>query len=676
MTTIQYTIQILKTLLVCILVFSLSCRFFGAREERKPLTKVQTIAGSDRRIGEPFGIATSDVGTYVSDGEKGVIWKLGVNNEPKVFVEGLDTPSQIAFDVKGGLFVADSGSHTIKRISKDGKVELIAGVENESGYRDGDAKSALFNAPIGLAVFGEKIYIADTYNDRIRVIEKGVVTTLAGNSQGFADDLTGTNAKFDTPTGLAVWTDGRLLVADAGNRRIRVVESDGKTWTLTGSGREVLKDGILSEAEFVQPTAITVERRGRIYVADGNAIRVIGRRMFPLVETISNDERGFADGSSRRAKFNRPSGLATDRDGNLFVSDSANQLIRAFTGDDIGKQLGLKDFDAKRLSATEFREQFPPRWTYDPPEKKREIAGALGEIRGEIKDEDSQAWFHNGLDIVGGYGEKTRFVRDEKVLRPIAVQNFDTTRELIRMPTIGYIHIRLGRDVNAKPFEDSRFQFSLNTDDKPVNLRVPRGSKFRAGEVIGTLNAFNHVHLIAGRSGGEMNALDALILPGASDSRVPTIENVELFDENWREFETRNANKRIEIDGKIRIVVQAFDQMDGNAARRKLGLYKLGYQILNDNGETVVGHEKPTWTIRFDRLPATKVVRLVYAKGSKSGAIGETVFRYIITNEVSGTSAREGFFDSFSLKDGDYILRIFAADFFGNIASKDVKFRK
>ncbi|MBK8304160.1 MAG: hypothetical protein IPK98_12435 [Chloracidobacterium sp.] len=61
-----------------------------------------------------------------------------------------------------------------------------------------------------------------------------------------------------------------------------------------------------------------------------------------------------------------------------------------------------------------------------------------------MKPGSDQVWFHNGLDIAGAYGETARFVRDEKVLRPIAAENFGTLRELIRMPTLGYIHIRLG----------------------------------------------------------------------------------------------------------------------------------------------------------------------------------------------------------------------------------------
>jgi len=324
----------------------------------------------------------------------------------------------------------------------------------------------------------------------------------------------------------------------------------------------------------------------------------------------------------------------------------------------------------------EFRKSAASRWMYDPPTEKREIAGTFGEIRGEIQNRDSQVWLHNGLDVAGGYGETARFIRDEKVLHPLAVQNFDTTRELIRMPTIGYIHIRLGRNKNQIPYDDKRFQFQLGADGKPANLRIPRGTKFAAGDAIGSLNTFNHVHLITGHAAREMNPLGSLDLPGVSDSVIPIIEEVRFFDESWREIETEQRNERITLDGEIRIVLRAYDQMDGNAGRRKLGLYKLGYQILDVNEKPVKGFEEPEWTIRFDKSPDEKAVKLVYAPGSQSGATGETVFNYIVTNRVSGRTAREDFVNIGSLRPGKYLIRVFAADFFGNIASKDIAIEK
>ena len=670
----DFTFKTLTPLVIVNIFFAL---FFTASCSRLnpskfvPFNKTRTISNDKEKLGEPFGVAVKDGEIYVSDGETGKIWRISDKQTFTLVSDKFDTPSQIAFDKNGDLIVADSGTHTIKKVNvSNGETGLIAGVENRPGDADGEARAALFNAPIGVAVLENKIFVADTYNDKIRVITDGKVMTLAGSEQGFADSEQGFTAKFDTPCGLAIWQD-KLLVADLENRRIRVVEMNGKTWTLAGNDKGDSIGGFLNQASFAAPTAVAVDSFGAIYVADGNSIRVIGKRLFASVETITNTKRGFADGGLRQSKFNRPSGLASDESGNLYITDAENQKIRVLTGAEIGKQTTADEVKNSRYTPEAFRNLQPPRWTYNPPENKREIAGTLGEIRGEIVDQNSQVWFHNGLDVVGNYGETARFIRREKVLRPDSTENFATLRELIRMPTIGYIHIRLGRDQNDVIYDDNRFQFSRDERGKLSNVRVIRGAKFQAGEAIGTLNALNHVHLIAGRSGAEMNALDALVLPDVSDKIAPTIEKVSLFDENWQTIgETRNADSRIKLSGKTRIVARAYDRMDGNAERRRLGVYRIGYQILQADKTPL---SQINWTISFDRLPDAEAVKFVYAIGSKSGATGETIFNYIASNRVNGDEFREDFFEASQLENGNYILRVFAADFFGNQTEREIK---
>jgi len=639
----------------------------GTTASVKPYKYAATVAGTSGEFGEPFGIAAKGSDVFVSDGQNDQIWRI-TGGKPTVFAAGLDTPSGITVTKNGDLIVADSGSHTIKSVNAKGEVTVLAGVIGKQGFADGDAASALFNAPIAVAVSSDgKIFVADTYNDRIRLIENGKVTTIAGNGKGYADGV-GDQAKFDTPTGITVWQD-KLLLADVGNRRIRVVEPTGIVWTLAGNGEQNLKDGLMSSASFVQPTAITVSKNGQIYITDGNAIRMISGEVLPTVQTISADERGISDGHLHRSRFNRPSGLAFDATDSLLVTDSENRLVRSISPQNKGTAITKEQIAAFRDKPAEFRQLQPARWPYDPPTAKRDIAGTLGEIRGEMKPGSDQVWYHNGLDIAGAYGETARFVRDEKVLRPIAAENFGTLRELIRMPTLGYIHIRLGRSVESVPFGDERFQFEKDTGGKLVGIRVPRGARFKAGEPVGTLNAMNHVHLIAGRSGSEMNALDALTLPGLTDSRPPTIEDVTRFDKNWAEIETTKQISRITLRDQTRIVVRAYDQTDGNPEKRRLGVFKLGYQVLKQNG-SAVGDTK--WTILFDRLPSSASISLVYANGSKSGATGETIFNYIVTNSVSGDEFYEDIFDPAALANGIYTLRVFAADYFGNTSAKDV----
>lgn len=631
------------------------CRWFSATPDPIRYSVVATVPGV-ADIGEPFGIAVKDGVIYFSDGAKGSIQRIGSSGASETFASGLNTPSAIAFLPDGEIVVADSGSHTIKKVSEDGTVSVLAGITGTRGSNDGPAASATFNAPIGLAVADDgSIYVADTYNDRIRLIREGVVTTIAGERRGYADGV-GKAASFDTPLGLAIYSD-KLLVADPGNARIRIVEKNGVVSTLAGGDDKDLLDGSLASARFVNPTAISVDDLGTIFIADGNAIRVIGRRVMAVVETLAGDRRGFLDSEARASRFNRPSGLAIGSGRELYIADSDNRVLRVISDEKNSPTAAAPTEDALPLAT---------RWPFDSPSNPREVAGTLGEIRGDLKPDGKPVWFHNGLDIAGAYGETTKFIRDETVLDPHSSENFGTSRELLRLPLIGYIHLRLGRDKDDRAFGDQRFQFESDATGKLVGLRVPRGARFAAGDPIGTLNAMNHVHLIAGRSGREINALAALQLPGVSDSIAPVIEDAALFRDDWTRIASDSA---IALPQKLRIVVRAYDRMDGNSERRRLGVYKVGYQLLS-NGTPLGDIE---WRIRFERSPSNEAVRTAYAEGSRSGYTPDTVFNYIATNRVDGENAQEDFLDSTSLAPGRYTLRVFAADYFGNVTSRDVE---
>ena len=644
---------------------------FGCGESEPPyqFTGVSNYFRLDDKLSEPFGIAVRDGRVYYSDGHTGEIIVFQPGDGVTDRIKGFDTPSGIVVDKDGDIFVADTGSNTIRSIGPKRDIDVEAGVPGQRGFADGDARSALFNGPTGLAIDDDgRLFVADTYNDRIRVVEKGTVRTLAGGTKGFADG-SGSDAMFDTPLGIAVWQGDKLLVADSGNRRIRVVEADGTVWTLAGNGGGELRDGFPGNASLASPTAVMADERGVIFIADGNAIRAIGLRTIPFLETIAGGRRGSADGTPHLARFNRPSGLAF-LETTLLIADSDNGELRSLHGVKSGTETSrIIKPEIEPMTAEEFRNQAEGRWPYDPPDKVREIAGTLGEIRGEIKDQDSQAWFHNGLDIPGAFGETATFIRDEKVLDPNAVSNFGTLRELLRMPTIGYVHINLGRDIANVTYQDPRFQFFTNSEGKLAGVRVARGERFKAGEKVGTLNAMNHVHLIAGRPGAELNALDALILPGVSDSIAPVIEDIALYDRNWTPLETKSAAGRIILTDRSRIIVRAYDRKDGNAERRRLAPYKIGYAF---GREGEIPDKPETWSISFEKMPPHDAVDYTYGVGSHSGATGVTVFNFIASNEVDGEQVSERFLDVSGFDSGSYILRAFAADRFGNITFKDI----
>ena len=648
--------RISKVSLVAAVIILSGCRFLSKEATAPTYSSISTVSGL-QDVDEPFGIAVRDGAMFFSDGGAGTIRRVDADGNATTIASGLNTPSAIAFLPSGDLVVADTGSHTIRLIKSDGSVHPLAGIANVAGSKDGPIDAATFNGPVGIAVSDDgSIFVSDTYSDRIRMIRDGSVTTIAGDRRGFADGV-GPSASFDTPLGIAVWGD-KLLVADSGNAGIRIVEMNGVVTTLAGGRERDLIDGPLASATFVDPAAVAVSEGGAIFVADGNAIRVIGRRVFPNVETLAGNRRVFTNGYVQGAQFSRPSGLALGANHELYIADSDNHAIRILA-DSGGPN------EIPRPSAQD-RLPLATRWPFDPPSNPREVAGTLGEIRGVLGPNDKPTWFHNGLDIAGAYGETTKFIRDETVLDPHAAENFGTARELLRLPLIGYIHLRLGRDKDDRPFGDPRFQFERDTSGKLTGVRVPRGAKFVAGEVIGTLNAMNHVHLIAGRSGNEINALAALDLPGIADSIPPVIEAVSVFTDTWQKLPA-NASA-----DKMRVVVRAYDRMDGNSERRRLGVYRVGYQVLQ-NG-TPIGDVK--WQISFELSPSNDAVRFAYAEGSRSGYTPDTIFDYIATNQVDGENAREEFLDTTNLAPGRYTVRVFVADYFGRTATKDVELVK
>jgi sugar lactone lactonase YvrE len=173
------------------------------------------------------------------------------------------------------------------------------------------------------------IVVGDTVNHRIRLVTAaGVVTTLAGSGEGFADG-TGAAARFAYPNGVAVLPDGNIVVADGANRRIRLVTPGGVVTTLAGSGSPGSANGTGTGASFNSPQGVAVTSTGDVVVADqGNhRIRLI---TYPggVVTTLAGSTAGSADGTGTAATFNNPGSVAVTPTGDVVVSDTFNHRIR------------------------------------------------------------------------------------------------------------------------------------------------------------------------------------------------------------------------------------------------------------------------------------------------------------------------------------------------------------
>lgn len=246
-------------------------------------------------------------------------------------------PNGVAVDHAGNLYVADTASHTIRKLAPDGLVTTLAGLSGSHGTTDGVAGQARFSAPFGVAVDAAgSVYVADTANNTIRQITtNGVVTTLAGLAgQAGSVDGSGDEARFRNPWSVAVDGQGNVFVADMSNNTIRKITPAGVVSTLAGrAGLSGHADGPGSQARFNCPYGVAVDPEGNVYVSDsGNhAIRLISPE--GVVSTLAGlpGYPGSADGTGDAARFWNPQGLAVDSEGTVYVADTGNQTIRKIT---------------------------------------------------------------------------------------------------------------------------------------------------------------------------------------------------------------------------------------------------------------------------------------------------------------------------------------------------------
>lgn len=248
-----------------------------------------------------------------------------------------DLPGGVAVDGSGNIYVADTINFTIRKISSGGVVSTLAGLAGTSGSADGAGSAARFDLSYGVAVDAAgSIYVADTGNHTIRTITPaGVVSTLAGSAGvSGSTDGTGSAARFNDPVDVAVDAIGNVYVADEVNDTIRMITPGGIVTTLAGlAGSPGSADGIASVARFNQPAGIALDAAGNVYVADTRNHTI--RKITPagVVSTLAGlaGSQGSADGTGSAARFNFPADVAVDAAGNIFVSDSSNDLIRKIT---------------------------------------------------------------------------------------------------------------------------------------------------------------------------------------------------------------------------------------------------------------------------------------------------------------------------------------------------------
>ena len=295
-------------------------------------------------------------------------------------------PRGVATDGVGNVYVADTGNHRVRRIDKlTGKITTLAG-KGENGFAGdgGQAQQAQFNSPTDVAVDAAgNVYVADSGNRRVRKIDpSGTITTFAGtgtwddfeygSSYQGGDGGPATSAEFYYPHSLAIDPSGNIYVSDYASSRIRKISAHGEITTLAGSGSIGVHysestnptpsnssaygyggdGGPADQSMLYSPVGVAADRSGNLYIADTLNHRVRRVDSSGTITTfVGTGDSGFVgdDGPAAQARLHGPVDVAVDNFDNVYVSDWENRRVRKIDSSETITTY-LRDFQVKALA--------------------------------------------------------------------------------------------------------------------------------------------------------------------------------------------------------------------------------------------------------------------------------------------------------------------------------------
>lgn len=366
---LKLSISTLIPAIICTFIISMTAE--AQSEERIPKFIITTVAGTGEHgpigdggpaleafIQRPTAVAISNQGyLYIANEKnyrvrmvdsKGIISTvMGTGNSDmqshdRLAVEtNIENAYGVATDKDDNLYVMSRGHSKIFKVGSDGIAQRIVGT-GEMGF-GGDGGPAI-NAKISFAnhlVVDSKgnLFIADTGNNRIRKVSPdGIITTIAGSGKmGFGGDGgPALEAQFAYPVAIAIDGQGNLYIADFNNHRIRKISTDGIITSVAGTGEsEYNGDGRPAlESQIGEPCGVAVDRNGYIYIGDqlNNRVRVVtpSGMMYTVAGT---GERGYTGdgGPAEKAQTSNPDIIALDNEGNLYIPDHSNGVVRKLT---------------------------------------------------------------------------------------------------------------------------------------------------------------------------------------------------------------------------------------------------------------------------------------------------------------------------------------------------------